>query len=230
MDTIRASPPAGLSLRRQDRRNSSPHGEKSGSNVAGRGFGRAGHGYFFGTDREEKPMAGSADEQGKTGVYASPPCFMHELEDGPASDPVDPQARADVLRWRKAEREGLIAARLAVSADERGAMAGRIADGLDTAIGDMPGRLISLYWPFRGEPDLRPWVNSVIERGGRVALPVVVEKGRPRIFRAWRPGDKLEKGVWNIPIPADGPEVRPDVVIAPVVGFDRQRYRLGYGG
>jgi 5,10-methenyltetrahydrofolate synthetase len=36
--------------------------------------------------------------------------------------------------------------------------------------------------------------------------------------------------VWNIPIPADGPEVVPNVLIAPFVGFDPQNYRLGYGG
>ena len=46
----------------------------------------------------------------------------------------------------------------------------------------------------------------------------------------YRPGDRLEKGVWNIPIPAEGTPVIPDVVLAPVVGFDPQNYRLGYGG
>jgi 5-formyltetrahydrofolate cyclo-ligase len=135
-----------------------------------------------------------------------------------------------VARWRKAERERLIAARLAISADERAAMALHIAGHLDTLIGDPAGRIVSLYWPFRGEPDLRPWVASITARGARAALPVVVQKGRPLIFRAYRPGDRLEKGVWNIPIPADGAEIVPEVVLAPVVGFDRQGYRLGYGG
>ena len=46
----------------------------------------------------------------------------------------------------------------------------------------------------------------------------------------WKPGDRLVPGVWNIPIPADGAEASPDVVIAPVVGFDSACYRLGYGG
>lgn len=50
------------------------------------------------------------------------------------------------------------------------------------------------------------------------------------MFRAWKSGDILSRGVWNIPFPAEGPEVRPDVVIAPVVGFDQACYRLGYGG
>lgn len=160
--------------------------------------------------------------------YASPPCFMHELEPG-FRTPVTDEWR-DVARWRKAERERLIAERLAISAETRAGYAARIADGLDAAIGAMAGKIVSLYWPFRGEPDLRPWLGSVVERGGTAALPVVVEKGKPLVFRAYRPGDPLEKGVWNIPIPASGEPVIPDVVIAPVVGFDPGRYRLGYGG
>jgi 5,10-methenyltetrahydrofolate synthetase len=164
-------------------------------------------------------------------VYSSPPCFMHELEPGfRPEDAGDVQTRADVMRWRKAERRRLIEARLAISAEERARMAAAIGSGLDAAIGNVKGRLVSLYWPFRGEPDLRPWANSVIGRGGSIALPVVIEKARPLIFREWKPGQKLEKGVWNIPVPVEGPEVTPEIVIAPVVGFDPANYRLGYGG
>ena len=61
-------------------------------------------------------------------------------------------------------------------------------------------------------------------------MPVVVEKKAPLVFRVWKNGDKLVSGVWNIPVPADGGEVIPDIVIAPVVGYDRDCYRLGYGG
>ena len=149
----------------------------------------------------------------------------------PLSDqPLDPAQWADVRRWRKAERERLIAARLAVPAEIRAEMSARIADGLDRVIGEVANRTVSLYWPFRGEPDLRVWGVSVIERGGSTALPVVIEKARPLVFRTYRPGDRLDKGVWNIPIPAAGAEVVPDIVIAPLVGFDPQNYRLGYGG
>ncbi|ESZ68365.1 5-formyltetrahydrofolate cyclo-ligase [Mesorhizobium sp. L103C119B0] len=166
------------------------------------------------------------DRKGRA-QYSSPPCFMHEF---------DPEFRApltdwtDVRRWRKAERERLIAARLAVSADARVAMSRAIAEGLDATIGDIAGRMVSLYWPFRGEPDLRPWMASINERGGRTALPIVIEKGQPLIFRAYVPGDRLEKGVWNIPIPAEGDPVLPDIVISPIVGIDPRNYRLGYGG
>ena len=57
-----------------------------------------------------------------------------------------------------------------------------------------------------------------------------MDKNAPQIFRLWRTGEPLALGVWNIPIPANGAELLPDVVIAPVVGFDQQGYRLGYGG
>jgi 5-formyltetrahydrofolate cyclo-ligase len=170
-------------------------------------------------------MADNHDDE--PAQYASPPCFMHEL---------DPEYRApltewaDVRRWRKAERERLIGARLAVSADARAAMSTRIAEGLDARIGDIAGRMVSLYWPFRGEPDLRGWMAAINDRGGRTALPVVIEKGQPLVFRAYKPGDRLDKGVWNIPIPAEGEPVLPDIVISPIVGIDPGNYRLGYGG
>jgi len=164
------------------------------------------------------------------GEYASPPCFLHELQDGFQPQTSDPQAAADLKRWRKAERERLIAARLALSADERANHARAIAEKLDARLGDLAGKLVGLYWPFRGEPDLRGWADSVRARGGAIALPVVVAKATPLIFRVWKPGEKLEKGVWNIPVPAAGDPVLPDIVISPVVGFDPSSYRLGYGG
>jgi 5,10-methenyltetrahydrofolate synthetase len=162
--------------------------------------------------------------------YASPPCFLHELQPGYSAGSADPVVWADVARWRKAERARLIEARLAIPAEIRAEMAVKIAEGLDAEIGDISGKTVSLYWPFRGEPDLRPWMASIVERGGRAALPVVIEKAHPLVFRAYRPGDLLEKGVWNIPIPAEGESVIPDVVISPLVGVDPANYRLGYGG
>jgi 5,10-methenyltetrahydrofolate synthetase len=142
----------------------------------------------------------------------------------------NPQTWPEVAAWRKAERARLIEERLAIPAEKRAAMSERIAQGLDAAIGSIANLRVSLYWPFRGEPDLRAWMVSIIERGGSVALPVVIEKAHPLEFRAYKPGDRLEKGVWNIPIPADGERVMPDVVISPIVGFDSRNYRLGYGG
>lgn len=163
--------------------------------------------------------------------YASPPCFAHELQETEAGFVAgDATAGADVARWRKAERERLIAMRLATAVDERGRVAEEVAAELDRLVEVRPGLIVSLYWPIRGELNLLPWMRSLHERGARVALPVVVAKAQPLVFRAWTPDGRMERGVWNIPIPADGEELTPDVVLSPVVGFDAQCYRLGYGG
>jgi len=173
-------------------------------------------------------MAGQASDEDDPPEFASPVCYLHEFADD--LTPSAEQRRADVMRGRKGERARLIAARLALPEQEREAATARITDGLDALVGTVEGTVVSAYWPFRAEPDLRPWLRGIIARGGRCALPVVVEKGRPLEFRLWRPGDRLVQGVWNIPIPADGAPVIPDIVIAPVVGFDRSGFRLGYGG
>jgi 5,10-methenyltetrahydrofolate synthetase len=157
----------------------------------------------------------------------SAPCMLHEL--APDGVPQDPAQARDVARWRKAERERLIAIRLGLSVEERTARAAAIVRELDPLLpGGAP--IVSVYWPIRGEPDLRPWMHELCARGVRVALPVVVAYGRPLEFREWHPHARLERGVWKIPFPADGAVVRPEVAIAPLVGFDRACYRLGYGG
>lgn len=165
------------------------------------------------------------------GAFASPPCFAHELRETPVGFAAgDGAATADLARWRKAERERLIAMRLATAVDERARVADEVAAELDKLVDVRPGLVVSLYWPIRGELNLLPWMRSLHERGLRVALPVVVAKAQPLVFRAWTPDGRMERGVWNIPIPADGEELTPDVVLSPVVGFDAQCYRLGYGG
>lgn len=158
--------------------------------------------------------------------FSSPPCFLHELQ--PAF--VVPTTNVAVTGWRKTERDRLIADRLVTNAEYRQITSEKIASALDTYIGNLEGLTISTYWPFCGEPDLRPWMDSVTRRGGQCALPIVIERGHPLIFRRWQAGDPLVGGVWNIPVPTEGPAISPHIVIAPVVGFDPQCYRLGYGG
>jgi 5-formyltetrahydrofolate cyclo-ligase len=172
----------------------------------------------------------SDEDETELPEYASPPCFMHELSREAPLAPKRSDAWDDVSRWRKAERRRLIDERLALVSADRIARSERLAEKLDQAIGRVSGRIVSSYWPFRGEPDLRNWAIKVIERGGRIALPVVLRKSEPLEFRVWQPGDPLERGVWNILVPSRGPAVLPDVVIAPVVGFDTANYRLGHGG
>lgn len=180
----------------------------------------------------------SADDDEETVGFASPPCFLHELDPAflmppplASGQPGDPGQEADLKRWRKAERERLTGLRLALRASCRQAHDARIIEHLEAAIGPVRGLVVSAYWPFRAEPDLRPLFQAIVAGGGRCALPVVVAKGQPLVFRAWAPGEKLVPGVWKIPVPVETAEVvLPDVVIAPVIGFDASCYRLGYGG
>ena len=158
---------------------------------------------------------------------ASPPCALGGADPLYAGLPPEPGAEA---AWRRAVRARLIAERRALDPDLRREGDRRIATTLDALVGDIADLVVSLYWPFRAEPDLRAWGAQLIERGARLALPVVEAHGRPLAFRAWAPGDRLVPGIWNIPVPAEDRRLTPEIVIAPVVGFDRQAYRLGYGG
>ena len=158
----------------------------------------------------------------------SPPCFLHEL--GPDGAPVDAQQASDVARWRKVERSRLIALRCALPAEERARHTAAIARELDAMIPAQSSEIVSVYWPIRAEPDLRAWMRAAYSRGLRVALPVALTLGKPMIFREWRPDAPMARGLWRIPYPAQGPEVVPTTVLAPLVGFDSECYRLGYGG
>jgi 5-formyltetrahydrofolate cyclo-ligase len=59
---------------------------------------------------------------------------------------------------------------------------------------------------------------------------VIVQKSAPLEFWVWKPGMPMDRGVWDIPVPATREAVEPDVLIAPLVGFDTAGFRLGYGG
>jgi 5-formyltetrahydrofolate cyclo-ligase len=135
----------------------------------------------------------------------------------------------DVKRWRRGERERLLALRQGLPPDQRRLLGERIAAELRSVIAERPG-VLGVYWPFRAEFDPRPLIDRAVAEGRGVALPVVVDKKGPLEYRAWRPGEPLVDGVWNIPVPEKRQIVTPAAVLAPLVGFDRAGYRLGYGG
>ena len=136
---------------------------------------------------------------------------------------------AEVKGWRRGEREHLIALRQALPADDRRRWGAQIEAYLRELLGERPG-ILGVYWPFRAEFDPRPLIDAAVAEGRTVALPVVVDKKGPLEYRAWRPGEALVDGVWNIPVPEKREVVTPAVVLAPLVGFDEACYRLGYGG
>ncbi len=135
----------------------------------------------------------------------------------------------ELRAWRKAERERLIVERMALPLDQHAAKSAVIAAELARRFPVASLPFLGCYWPFRREYDCLPLMRQVIDEGGQTALPVVLAKGQPLEFRPWTPQTKMEAGVWNILHPAEGPAVFPTALLIPLVGFDADGYRLGYG-
>ena len=137
---------------------------------------------------------------------------------------------AELRAWRRSERQRLLALRTAIPPAQRRQWGQAIEARLRTLLQEQPRSVLGVYWPFQAEFDPRPLIDWLIAQGSAVALPAVVDKKGPLEYRAWRPGEPLVDGVWNIPVPERRNVVIPQAVLAPLVGFDRQCYRLGYGG
>lgn len=93
------------------------------------------------------------------------------------------------------------------------------------------GSTVSAYWPMKSEIDVRPVMHFLHEAGMTVCLPVVTEKGEAMLFRRWAPEETLVVGMYGVEQPGENCEaVVPDVLLLPLVAFDRNGGRLGYGG
>lgn len=140
---------------------------------------------------------------------------------------MDPES---LKSWRKAERERLVTGRLALDASTLHAFRLAIDNHLGRAFPGLAQGTLAFCWPFKNEYDPRFLAHRMRELGATTALPVVVAPKQPLIFRLWKPGDALAKGVYDIPYPAAGDPVVPHAALVPMNGFDESGYRLGYGG
>jgi 5-formyltetrahydrofolate cyclo-ligase len=90
---------------------------------------------------------------------------------------------------------------------------------------------VSGFYPYKSEINVLPMLGKLAGEGWTPCLPVVQGKGLPLTFRTWYPGEPTIPGLWKIPVPDPScPEVDPDVLLVPMLAFDRRGYRLGYGG
>src|SRR5215471_1667145 len=127
-------------------------------------------------------------------------------------------------------RRAAIARRDALPPAERMAAALSIAEqGLPVEV--TPGIVASGFSPLKSEISPLPLLRRLADAGASLALPVVAGRGQPLTMRAWSFGAPLVSGIWGIrEPPADAPEMFPDILIVPLLAFDRRGYRLGYGG
>lgn len=167
--------------------------------------------------------------------FSSPPCLASEMApDYFEPNSVDPQQRIDVARWRRAERTRLRQARASLNAGERRNISAAIMTGVQSIIDRRQcdeAKTVALYWPIKGEPDLRPLMTALHSRAFQVVLPVVEQRAAPLVFRLWTPQTRMIRGNWGIPVPpSTSGALPPDIVLAPLLGWDKRGYRLGYGG
>jgi len=139
------------------------------------------------------------------------------------------EAQKGVAARRRQQRAELLARRRALAEEERRAIATRILAYLEDLRPALEGPL-ALYWPIRGEVDLRGFAEGLAMAGTELALPVIVTRNAPMEFWRWAPGMAMREGIWKIPIPAERAPLLPRTLLLPLVGFDAAGYRLGYGG
>lgn len=132
---------------------------------------------------------------------------------------------------KRALRRALLQDRAALMPAHGGPARLAIRDRYLTAFDPPPGTVVSAFWPMPGELDLRPLLEALHDRGCVCALPVVVRRHEPLEFRRWEPGAPLVTSRFGIAEPpSESPRVRPHHALVPLLAFDDEGYRLGYGG
>jgi 5-formyltetrahydrofolate cyclo-ligase len=131
---------------------------------------------------------------------------------------------------KAALRQIALARRQSVDEATREAFATRLAlEGVKLARSAIV-RTVAAYWPLRDEPDVRHLLAALDYHEFSVALPVVVAKDQPLVFRKWTPRDLLLEGPFGIMEPSSRlPEILPDIVFVPLAAFDRRGHRIGFG-
>ena len=102
-------------------------------------------------------------------------------------------------------------------------------DALLAALAPWRGHLLAGYMPIQSEIDPTP-VMAAWATHSPVCLPVVVAPDQPLAFRRWQPGAAMTPGPFGVPVPLEDRPAVPEIVVVPLLAFNRDGARLGYGG
>ncbi|MDP4789906.1 MAG: 5-formyltetrahydrofolate cyclo-ligase [Haliea sp.] len=134
---------------------------------------------------------------------------------------------------RAALRRKLRSRRSALDATFRAAAAASAAAHITRLPGWAAAQRVALYWPNDGEIDTTALIQLCRKHNKQVYLPVLAP-GSTLVFRAWLPDQPLLNNRFNIPEPGQNCPEHPvsglDILILPVVGWQRDGCRLGMGG
>ncbi|MBI3452827.1 MAG: 5-formyltetrahydrofolate cyclo-ligase [Rhodospirillales bacterium] len=144
----------------------------------------------------------------------------------------DPEQRmSNVVESKRTVRSEAMSKRHAVHESGGGKLALAVRELFLAMIPLARGAAVGGYWPMGAELDIVPVLATLDGRGHVCALPVVEDRHQPLVFHRWRPQDKLIPGVFGTSTPRrDTPQVDPDLLLVPLLAFDVDGYRLGYGG
>ena len=133
---------------------------------------------------------------------------------------------------KKKMRQDALEKRAQIAATVNGEAASeRLRDNFLSEFPAREGQSVAAYWPYRYEIDVRPLLERLDELGCNCLLPVVMGRREPLQFHQWKPGDFLEASRLGVLEPSKfHPSATPVMVILPLLAFDRQGNRLGYGG
>lgn len=92
------------------------------------------------------------------------------------------------------------------------------------------GQIVAAYWPMGHEIDVRYIIDDLLKSGIDVALPVASRTSRVMTFSKWDGKGDLAKGHFGVFVPPKENTVEPDIVLVPMLAFDRKGNRLGRGG
>lgn len=127
-------------------------------------------------------------------------------------------------------RTTLLAQRQALAPEEKKIADQSLCDQVMSWWETHPVTSLGVYLPIRHEPDLADAYRQLCAHGVQLALPVVRDKAAPLDFIQWHPDDPVIRGAFGTAVPAGNTPAQPEALLLPCVGFNTQKFRLGYGG